>query len=229
MSLSLRRMQLSVSQCGQCVRQNASAPPASKRWKTPFFQITRKLCPRPRLQRSLFHLTMLAACLLGGEPSLMGGSGPPLASVTLAWDPSPASDVSNYRIYYGVLSGAYEHRVDTGQSTAATIEGLAPGQEYFFAATAISAGGLESEFSNEVAYKVPTPKGRLELRFEHGRGFVVRGTGAVGKTYYLQASRNLVDWQVVAVIGLGAQERFELLSPVPASEMVCFLRLIEVP
>ncbi len=172
---------------------------------------------------------IIFVCLLRASLSLEAASGPPLASVTLAWDPTPNSESLTYRIYYGVLSGAYEHRVDTGPSTTATIDGLVPGQEYFFAATAISAEGLESEFSNEVAYKVPNPRGKLELRYEHGRGFLVRGTGSIGKSYYLQASRDLVEWQVVAVIGLGPQEQFEILSPVPASERVCFLRLTEAP
>lgn len=225
-------MQLSVSQCGQCgqcVGQNASVNPTAESWKAPVFPVPSKQQLRSRVQSSLFCLAIVVSCLLGGRFSLEAGAGPPLASVTLAWDPSPVMEQVSYRIYYGSMSGAYDHRVDTGESTTATIEGLVPGQQYFFAATAINEGGLESGFSNEVPYKVPPPKGRLELSYEHGRGFVLKGTGAIGKTYYLQASRNLVDWQVVAVIDLGAQEAFELLSPVPTSEPICFLRLIEAP
>jgi hypothetical protein len=42
-----------------------------------------------------------------------------------------------------------------GDATTATIGGLSAGAKYFFAATTISAAGVESAFSNEAAYVIP--------------------------------------------------------------------------
>src|SRR5262249_1759364 len=41
-------------------------------------------------------------------------------------------------------------------TTSTTISGLAPGATYFFAATAYDSLGVESPFSNEISYLVPT-------------------------------------------------------------------------
>ena len=78
-------------------------------------------------------------------------------SVTLAWDRSPDADVTGYRLYYGVASGAYTNVTDVGNVDTATLGGLKAGVTYYFAATAYDGSGLESDFSNEVSYTVPVP------------------------------------------------------------------------
>lgn len=79
------------------------------------------------------------------------------AEVRLAWDPSPDSGVIAYRIYWGTRSRAYTQHLEVGRVTTATVTGLSAGRTYFFAATALAAGGLESDLSNEVQYTVPHP------------------------------------------------------------------------
>jgi regulation of enolase protein 1 (concanavalin A-like superfamily) len=79
------------------------------------------------------------------------------AEVNLAWDPSPDSGVIAYRIYWGTRSRVYTQHLEVGRVTTATVTGLSAGSTYFFAATALAAGGLESDFSNEVQYTVPNP------------------------------------------------------------------------
>ena len=92
----------------------------------------------------LLALTLLGLDLAGAE-------------VRLAWDPSPDSGVIAYRIYWGTRSRAYTQHLEVGRVTTATVTGLSAGSTYFFAATALAAGGLESDFSNEVPYTVPHP------------------------------------------------------------------------
>lgn len=76
-------------------------------------------------------------------------------NITLAWDPSPGSDIAGYNIYYGAASGSYTNRVPVGNVTNATVKGLIEGSTYYFAATAMNTSGLESDLSNEVAYSAP--------------------------------------------------------------------------
>jgi hypothetical protein len=82
-------------------------------------------------------------------------------SVSLAWDPSPSSDVSGYRLYYknGHTGGppyhgtdAYEgdSPIDVGGRTDFTVTGLDDQQTYYFVVTAYNADA-ESGFSNEVS------------------------------------------------------------------------------
>ncbi len=79
------------------------------------------------------------------------------AEVHLAWDPSPDPDVTNYRIYWGYQSRTYEGYFDVGNVTNTVIGSLAEGTRYFFAATATTGDGRESDFSNEVEYTTPVP------------------------------------------------------------------------
>lgn len=74
------------------------------------------------------------------------------AEVTLAWDPNPEPSVQGYRVYYGISSGFYTGVVDVGNRTDCVITGLEPGTTYYFACTAYSATGDESNFSGEIVY-----------------------------------------------------------------------------
>jgi hypothetical protein len=74
------------------------------------------------------------------------------AEVTLAWDPNLEPAVEGYRVYYGKASGFYTNVVDVGNRTDCVIPGLDAGTTYFFACTAYSATGDESNFSGEIVY-----------------------------------------------------------------------------
>ncbi len=79
-----------------------------------------------------------------------------IPKVTLAWDPSPSTNVASYNVYC-VASRFYTNLVNVVGTNAVTITGLARGATYYFAATALDAIGLESDFSLEVSYTVPAP------------------------------------------------------------------------
>ena len=67
--------------------------------------------------------------------------------MTLAWDPSPGSDIAGYRLYEGAASRTYTNVIDAGNATNGTFSSLVSGATYFFAATAYDTNGLESDYS----------------------------------------------------------------------------------
>jgi len=75
--------------------------------------------------------------------------------VTVAWDPSTTPGVIGYILYYGTNSGEYFDFVMAGPSTMATAPGLLEGVSYYFAATAYTLLGIESDPSEELSYTIP--------------------------------------------------------------------------
>ena len=78
------------------------------------------------------------------------------SGVILGWKASSSADVVGYNVYYGQATGAYTNPVSVANVTNATITGLAGGITYFFAVTAIDSQGLESDFSSEISFTLPT-------------------------------------------------------------------------
>jgi hypothetical protein len=78
------------------------------------------------------------------------------AQTTLVWSPVIHPDVAGYKIYYGTSSGDYDVSLDVGNWTSVTIAGLDDSKTYYFASTAYSTYGEESDFSNEVQWPSTT-------------------------------------------------------------------------
>jgi hypothetical protein len=78
------------------------------------------------------------------------------AQVSLAWDYDSISNLAGYKIYYGTTSGNYQWNVDVGNVTSYTLSNLTIGATYYTAATAYTTDGLESTYSNEVMFTVPS-------------------------------------------------------------------------
>jgi fibronectin type 3 domain-containing protein len=77
-------------------------------------------------------------------------------TLSLAWDASTSTNVTNYKLYYGTASRSYSQSVSVGAVTQTTLSGLTQGTTYFLAVTASDATGLESAYSNEISFTVPT-------------------------------------------------------------------------
>ena len=73
------------------------------------------------------------------------------AQVTLEWDAVIHPLLEGYVVHYGTYSGDYDVSLDAGNWTSCTIADLEEGETYYFAVTAYSAEGEESDFSNEVS------------------------------------------------------------------------------
>ena len=72
-------------------------------------------------------------------------------SISLAWDRSTDTNVTGYKVYWGVSSRNYISQQDNLDKTTATISDLTVGVRYYFAVTAYNQSGLESTFSAEVS------------------------------------------------------------------------------
>jgi hypothetical protein len=73
------------------------------------------------------------------------------AQVTLEWDAVIHPLLEGYVVYYGTYSGDYDVSLDVGNYTSCTISDLDENEIYYFAVTAYSTEGEESDFSNEVS------------------------------------------------------------------------------
>jgi hypothetical protein len=78
------------------------------------------------------------------------------ATVNLAWNPSTGSNISGYKMYYGTSSRNYTYNVNVGNNTSCSLSGLTEGRKYYFAATAYNSSNVESVYSSELAYTIPT-------------------------------------------------------------------------
>ena len=96
-----------------------------------------------------------------------------LAIVTLSWEPPltyidgtpiDSTEVINYKVYCGSVSGVYSAPLDVG---AALEHPISTAGKYYCAATAYNTAG-ESGFSNEVFFTLKSAPGapvNLRLRF----------------------------------------------------------------
>jgi chitinase len=100
------------------------------------------------------------AGLISLSLSMFGEANSQASSVVLQWNPSTDVDFAGYRVYYKANSaevpfdgvGAVEGMapIDVANQTSATITGLDPAANYFFAITAYNTSGMESEYSDIV-------------------------------------------------------------------------------
>ena len=124
--------------------------------------------------RNSKYAVLVSALLLSFSMNTWAASptNPP-PSVTLAWDQSPSSTnyvVGSYNLYYGAASGVYTNRVSVLGVTNTTnmVTNLVRGVTYYFAATAVTTNGLESDYSNEVSTKIATvPASPVNLRISN--------------------------------------------------------------
>ena len=100
--------------------------------------------------------------------------------VTLAWDPSPDENVDHYVVYWGTESGNYtQNSPPIKDATSYTVEGLEDGVDYYFAARAVGATGLESDFSNEAAIpRIDSPEDACVINGEDAAGYPIQGRAA---------------------------------------------------
>lgn len=83
-------------------------------------------------------------------------------SVTVAWDVHPDQSVVGYKVFWGIASRTYTNNVQLLNRTnnSVIIGGLVRATTYYFAATAFTDQGLESDYSNEATYAttpIPAP------------------------------------------------------------------------
>lgn len=103
----------------------------------------------PKAMRLLISVLLLLTVALFTQ----GAQG---AQVTVAWNPSSDSTVKGYKLYWGTQTGQYALLADVGGSTNEVVSNLQAGSTYYFAATSYNAQGVESIYSNEASYAIPS-------------------------------------------------------------------------
>ncbi len=149
----------------------------------------------------------------------------PANSVALAWDRSASAEVTGYRVYYGAASGIYTNSTVVGNVSTNSVSGLAPGAAYFFAITAYNAAGLESPFSNEITYTVPTGAPTVQIRLALNRQVILTVNGQSGHTYEIQATSALPTWTPIGTVTLGPSGAIDFLDPSAANFPNRFYRI----
>lgn len=92
------------------------------------------------------------------QPASAAGAAPlPAGSIRLAWDRSPDSGVTGYRILWGTRPGYYSDSLPVGNQTTATLTGLQSGTRYYIVAVAVDASGNQSLPSNELEVTTRSP------------------------------------------------------------------------
>src|SRR5262245_17033653 len=76
------------------------------------------------------------------------------ATLTLAWDPSVDSP-RGYVISFGTLPGSYTARIDVGNKTLYSVDGLRGAMIYYFVVQAYDANGVLGNPSSEVSGQAP--------------------------------------------------------------------------
>jgi hypothetical protein len=130
---------------------------------------------------------------------------PDPGTLALAWNPSPDPNATGYFLGWGLASGVCTNLLDAGNSTSATVAGLATNVTYYFTIVTYDAAGDESPPSNEITYAVPVAA-PAPVGPGLGIGFAGAGTAAVahfsfpgsaGAAYDLQASQDLQQWETL--------------------------------
>ncbi len=151
---------------------------------------------------------------------------PPPAIITLAWDPSPSTNVTGYNVYYGTAPRTYSTAVNAGFSTTQVITNLTRGATYYFSATALDQNGLESEYSSELAYTVPIiVNPRLTLTRNTTGAFSITATGIQNYQYAVLASEDMISWRNVATVTANSTGQIQWSDPTSGSYKRRYYRL----
>lgn len=169
--------------------------------------------------RLLALLTVCGLVALTPTVSTVAANASASASVTLSWDPSPSPQTVGYHVYYGTASRNYTSMVDAGAATRTVLAGLMPGMTYYLAVTAYDVSGLESEFSDEIAFTAPSAGANLALNLVNPQTMAASGTGPANAVYEVLATTNFATWSVVGSVTADGSGRFQFTAPVAPQGM----------
>lgn len=123
--------------------------------------------------------------------------------MTVAWDPPDnntdgtlLTDLAGYKVYCGATSGNYSSTTDVGNVTSCQFSNLQAGSTCFFATSAYTSSGVESDLSLELAYSVPVervPATSLSVSSCAPGIFAFGMVATNGYMYTLQSTTSLVS------------------------------------
>ena len=115
-------------------------------------------------------------------------------SVSLAWDANAETNIVGYRLYYGTTSQSLTKTADAGTQLTVTVTGLQEGVTYYFAVTARNSDGLESDFSDQVSYTVPSFSLLLNSPANSQDPMRLRFDAVLGHAYEIVATEDFETW-----------------------------------
>jgi FG-GAP-like repeat/Fibronectin type III domain len=161
-------------------------------------------------------------CVLFSAAMVAGASvSASAATITLAWDPSPA-DISYYILHVGNSSGRYSQQVNVGKVTTYTYPNVNDSLPYYFAVQAVNGVGVASPLSLEVVRGVrqaPAPDwgtdGTPDILWRHKDGWLgVWNLNGVSSTSGTYLNPNMVadpNWEIVATKDMNGDGRLDLI------------------
>lgn len=86
------------------------------------------------------------------------GTAAPSHTVTLQWSPS-TSAVAGYNLYRSTVSGGPYAKINSVLAVSTTFldSSVQAGKTYYYVGTAVSSGGVESKYSNQLQAVIPSP------------------------------------------------------------------------
>jgi hypothetical protein len=132
---------------------------------------------------------------------------------TLAWEPSPSSEVTGYAVYYQVAGLGINCRVDAGDALTVTIP-LQVRSRYEIYVVAYTAEGIESEPSNLLKHS-PPPISRLRLNKMDDGGLQIRFRTSPLALCRVEWTDDLAapSWQVWVTVRAGLNGDIVLTDP----------------
>jgi len=158
---------------------------------------------------------------------LLTGASAIAANVTLTWDPSPSTNVVEYRLYYGTASRAYTEILNVGPATTATVTNLVGGTTYYFAVTTVDDLGLESDFSDEVSYTPPVVAVSVpaQLAISETTGQIhVTAMAVPGSSHTIEGSDDMTTWVELGSITADSAGRLEFMDAQASDHQKRFYR-----
>ena len=161
--------------CGKITRQAAGAFPLTVTVHKPTGQtgirIDNQGMRKITARRTLRRLRLLLAPLLAVFTTELATA---QASVKLAWNPNPESDVTGYRLLLGTSASSLGETRSLGKVTTTEVSGLAYSTTYFAALQAVNSSGLVSPVSTQISFTTPAAPSP-EIVVSDSRGTEVTG------------------------------------------------------
>ncbi|HUY14245.1 MAG TPA: hypothetical protein VMX16_11545 [Terriglobia bacterium] len=109
-----------------------------------------------------FALCAFSQDSVSGGGSLAGGgslTAPPSHSVSLSWTASTSTGILGYNVYRSLTSGGPYSKLNSTPVSGTTYldSSVIAGQTYYYVATAVGQGNVESAYSNQAAATIPSP------------------------------------------------------------------------
>ena len=121
------------------------------------------------------------------------------ATVTLAWDPNPEPNVTNYNVFVSTHFGSFSAGVPVGNRTMWTFTGLQGGVQYYFAVQAESSSGVSA--LSQIGYVMPHPNlpGTEQSRSDFN------SDGKFDLIWQHQTTGQLIAWHMNGAAVLGSR------------------------